>query len=396
MPWNPSDQNKDPWGRDKNKPQGGPPDLDAVFRQFKNKLMTAFGGKKGGAAGGSGTPVSVNGVPVFFSILIIIALLIVWGLSGIYIVSPADRAVVLRFGEYVRTVGPGPHWIPRFIESEKMVNVQRVSNFTYTSEMLTKDENIVSVTVTVPYRIVDAKNYLFNVVDPDASLEQATASALRQVVGHSTLDQLLTTGRQQIRDQVATQLRQIVESYHSGLLVTDVTLQPIKPPEPVTDAFDDVIKAREDQQSYINKADAYAKQVAAVADGQIARIMQEADAYQKEVVSGSKAATAGFLALLPEYQKNPTVTEARLYLSAMETILTKASKVFVDQKGSNQMFYLPLDKIMATTSQSSPPTAAATPEDNTQQQLAEMSSAIAAAGGNSATGRSGYPVRGGN
>lgn len=394
MPWNPSDQNKDPWGRDKNKPQGSPPDLDAVFRQFKNKLLAAFGGKNSGATGGgSGAADGGGGVRVFFAILIIIALLIVWGLSGIYIVSPADRAVVLRFGEYVRTVGPGPHWIPRFIESEKIVNVQRVSNFTYTSEMLTKDENIVSVTVTVPYRISDAKNYLFNVVDPNASLEQATASALRQVVGHSTLDQLLTTGRQQIRDQVATQLRHIIENYHSGLLVTDVTLQPIKPPEPVTDAFDDVIKAREDQQAYINKADAYAKQVAAVADGQIARIMQEAEAYQKEVVSGAKAATAGFLALLPEYQKNPAVTEARLYLGTMEAILTKASKVFVDQKGGNQMFYLPLDKIMSTTPQQTGASAtAATSEDNTQQQLAEMSNAIAAA----ATGRSGYPIRGGN
>ena len=281
MPWNPSDQNKDPWGRDKNKPQGGPPDLDAVFRQFKNKLQAAFGSKRGSPSPTSSNSGSPAGLPVFISGLIIVALLIIWALSGIYIVSPADRGVVLRFGQYVRTVGPGPHWIPRFIESEKIVNVQRVSNFAYTSEMLTKDENIVSVTITVPYRIADAKNYLFNVVDPDASLEQATASALRQVVGHSTLDQLLTTGRQLVRDQVATQLRQIIESYHSGLMVTDVTLQSIKPPDPVTDAFDDVIKAREDQQSYINKADAYAKQVSAVADGQIARIMQEAEAYQK-------------------------------------------------------------------------------------------------------------------
>ncbi len=391
MPWNPSDQNKDPWGRDKNKSQG-PPDLDAIFRQYKNKLLAIFGGKGSGSpTGGAG----VAGVPTFFITLIIIAILIIWALSGIYIVPPADRAVVLRFGQYRTTVGPGPHWIPHFIESKTLVNVQRVANFVYTSEMLTKDENIVSVTVTVQYRIEDANNYLFNVVSPDTSLEQATASALRQVVGHSTLDQLLTTGRQKVRDQVATQLQQIIASYHSGLLLTDVTLQSIKPPEAVTDAFDDVIKAREDQQSYINKADAYAKQVTAVAEGQIARIMQEAEASQKQVVSEAQAATAGYLALLPEYQKNPQVMEDRLYLSAMETILSKASKVFVDQKGGNPMFYLPLDKITGLIPAQSPPQAGGgTTYNENSQQMAEIGGSIAA--GNASTGRGSYPVRGGN
>lgn len=347
MPSSPSNQNKDPWSRDKTNSQG-PPDLDALLRQYKNKLLAALRGKKstgygtGNAFAGKG-----NGFMLGIAVLVVIA---VWALFGIFIVSPAERAVILRLGRYVETVGPGPHWIPLFIESKRLVNVQRVSNFKYEAEMLTKDENIVSVAVAVQYRVDNARDFLFNAVDPDTGLQQAIASALRQAVGHSTLDDLLTTGRQQVREQMAEQLRQILSNYHSGLLITDVTLQSIRPPEEVTDAFDDAVKAREDQQSYINKADAYAKQVTASAQGQIARLLQEAEANKRQVVLEAQANTAEYLALLPEYQKAPGIMRTRLYLSSMEKILSQTSKVLWDQKNGGPLLYLPLDKLTSPAS----------------------------------------------
>ncbi len=341
------DQKPDPWGRQSKKPEG-PPDLDVLIGKLKTTLLNALANKKSGGSGGRVPSMQTNVHPAaqnFFFILIAVVLLLIWVLSGIFIVSPAERAVITRFGKYVETVDSGPHWIPRLIESQQIVNVQRVSTYAYESQMLTKDENIVSVAVAVQYRINDAKEFLFNVVDPVRSLEQATASALRQVVGHNTLDDLLTTGRSEVREQVAKQLQDILGSYKAGISVTDVTLQSVKPPEAVTAAFDDAIKAREDQQAYVNKADAYANQVIAAAQGQVARILRQADAYKQEVVLEAQAATAGYLSLLPEYQAAPQVMRQRLYLTTMETILSQSSKVMLDQKNGNPLLYLPLDKL---------------------------------------------------
>jgi membrane protease subunit HflK len=335
-------QSKDPWGREK-KPQG-PPDLEEIFRKFKNKVLGRF--IKTNTSSNSDTRVNV-----YFGVMIGIALLILWALSGIFIVSPPERAVVVRFGKYITTLGPGPHWIPPFIESKRIVNIQNISNFAYASDMLTKDENIVFVSVVVQYRISDARNFLFNVVDPVGSLEQATASALRQAVGHNTLDDLLTVHRDAIRQQVAVQLQQIVNSYNTGLIVTDVTLQNVNAPEAVTAAFDDVIKAREDQKSYINQAKAYAKQVTANAQGQAARIAKEAEANQREAVLNAQGGVQGFLSLLPEYRASPETTRQRLYLSTMETILGQTNKVFIDQKSGTPLVYLPLDKMITAQNQ---------------------------------------------
>lgn len=340
-PENSMSQSKDPWGREK-KPQG-PPDLEEIFRKFKNKVLGRFNK--------AGTANSDTRVNVYFGVMIGIALLILWALSGIFIVSPPERAVVVRFGKYITTLGPGPHWIPRFIESKRIVNIQNISNFAYASDMLTKDENIVFVSVVVQYRISNARNFLFNVVDPVGSLEQATASALRQAVGHNTLDDLLTVHRDAIRQQVAVQLQQIVNSYKTGLIVTDVTLQNVNAPEAVTAAFDDVIKAREDQKSYINQAKAYAKQVTANAQGQAARIIKEAEANQREAVLNAQGGVQGFLSLLPEYRSSPETTRQRLYLSTMETILGQTNKVFIDQKSGTPLVYLPLDKMIAAQNQ---------------------------------------------
>lgn len=271
----------------------------------------------------------------------------IWFVSGIIIVAPAEQVIVKRFGAYATTYDPGVHWVARGIEQAQRVNVKQVYHFNFKDLMLTKDENIVSVELAVQYQTGDAKAFLFNVRNPVVSLQQATASALRQVIGHTTLDETLTTGRERVRQQVQEALVEIMNLYQAGIFITDVALQPAKPPEEVTVAFDDAIKAREDEQRYINEARAYAMKVQPVAEGKAARMVRAADAYRQKVVLDATANTADFLALLPEYTRSPEVTKDRLYLDAMEEVLTKTSKIYVDVKGGNNMLYLPLDKILA-------------------------------------------------
>lgn len=332
MSWD--DQDKDPNRKDDDLSKEFGTPIDHLIRTI-NKAM-----------GGKNNKHNSNNAAAYSLGLIFAVLIGIWVLSGIFIVSPAERAAITRFGKYTKTVGPGPHWVPRFIENYYTVNVQQIVPYTYTAEMLTKDENIVSVAVSVQYRVNDLRDYLFNVVKPRISLQQATASAMRQVIGNTILNEALTTGRGKVRDEVASQLRKTLELYSPGIEITDVTLQPVKPPEPVTPAFDDAIKAREDQQRYINKAQAYAKQVVAQAEGKSSRITQEANAYSKQVVLGAQADVAQYLAVLPIFEKAPKVTRERMYLGAMQTVFTNTSKIFVDVKGGNNILYLPLEKIL--------------------------------------------------
>ncbi len=326
-----------------------PPELDELLKKALSFITGKSAKRKDDSSSHSNSPKSEqNDFDLTWGIagLIFAVLAVLWVVAGIFVVSPAQRAVVLRFGQYTETVGPGPHWIPAMIDSEQKVNVQQVSNFNYSAEMLTTDENIVSVSLAVQYRIDFPKNYLFNVVDPVESLQQATASALRQVIGQTTLDDVLTTGRAQVRDEVAQLLNKMLVRYKTGILVTDVTLQPAKPPEEVTSAFDDAIKAREDEQRYINQAQAYAKKVIPVAQGQASRLTQEAQAYKTNVVLNAKANVASFLSILPEYQLAPVVTKDRIYLDAMQAVFGHSSKIFIDAKNGHNMLYLPLNQIM--------------------------------------------------
>lgn len=344
-----SNKNKDIWSKGPRREEG-PPDLDELLNKLQKKINNFFVRKVSRrkireVPFGTKTPKILTLRNILLVLLIAI---MVWVAFGIFIVSPAERAIILRFGKYNKTVGPGPHWVARFIESYNVINVQRVATFPYQAEMLTKDENIVSVAVAVQYRIDNVRDYLFNVVDPIESLQQATASALRQVVGHTTLDEILTTGRELVREQVLQQLTKILDYYHCGLIIADVTLQPAKPPEAVTEAFDDVNKAREDEQRYINEAKAYQQKVVPIAEGQAARILKEADAYQKKVILQAQADTAQYLALLPQYERAPNVTRERLYLSTIEEVLHNSSKILVDVKNAN-MLYLPLDKLFSST-----------------------------------------------
>lgn len=343
MGWNEPKKDKDPWNGKKQ-----PPDLDEALKKLgsilRKKLFISSSGRKTkrkntGDSGG-----------LLVSLLSIVAL-VLWALSGIFILGPADQAAILRFGKYVETVGPGPHWIPRFIYTKTVANVDRVMDYSYSAQMLTRDENLVSVSVAVQYKIDDLREYLFNVVDPEESLRQATSSALRQVVGITTLDQLITEGRDAWGASMQESLIKILELYKVGIKVVNVSPQPARAPENVQEAFDDAIKAQEDEKRFKEQARAYAAKVVPIADGNAKRIYAEANAYAEQVILRAKGDTAEFLALLPEYNKSPYVMQERMYLDTMQTILGKTTKLLVDGKSGN-MLYLPLDKIMQNLPQS--------------------------------------------
>lgn len=352
-----SDDN-DPWKRHKKRSEeGAPPNIDEIFGKLLKKLgqlekaqglkRQGKGEDAGNGNGGSLTPAVVGGS---FGIgLIVTILFLIWLLSGIFIISPAEQGVILRFGRYQKTVGPGPHWIPRLVKSVKVVNVQRISTFSYEADMLTKDENIVFVSLSVQFRIDEPRLFLFNVVNPVSSLQQATASTLRQVVGNNSLDEVLTTGRARIRNEVEQQLAAVLKPYQTGLLITDVNIQPARPPQEVTGAFDDAIKAREDEQRYINGARAYAEKVVLLAEGRASRTVREAMAFKEQVAFKAKADIAAYLALLPEYKRSPLVTKQRLYLETLESVLAHSNKVLVDEKGGNNLLYLPIDKLISAS-----------------------------------------------
>lgn len=342
MTWNEpgknQNDNKDPW-TGKSKPNNNtPPELDKLINDFIQKIGGVFGKRPSLPSTPSSHP------PKQLIFFIMGALFILWLLSGLFIVGPASKGVILRFGKYTEMVNPGLHWSPRFIDRVIIINEEKIASYSYEALMLTKDENIVSVAIAVQYRISNARDYLFNVVNPQESLQQATASALRQVIGHTNLDDVLTSGREKIRQQVQVILREIMNTYHTGLLVTDVTIQPAKAPEEVKEAFDDAIKAQEDEQRIVNQAESYAMQVEPIAKGQAQRLLADAKAYKQQVVLRAQGETVRFTALLPQYQKSATLLKTRLYFDALETILAGHSKIFLDTQ-SNQMLYLPLDKL---------------------------------------------------
>ncbi len=352
MSWNePGGDKKDPWsGR---KDENGPPDLDEVIRSFQEKLGGIFGG---GSGGGNSEGGSLKGLGFLAA-----GAAVLWGLSGFYIVDEGRRGVVTRFGAYAETTQPGLNWrIPSPIDKVQIVDVQNVQvvEVGYRSGgrqgagsvprealMLTKDENIVDIRLAVQYQVKDAKNYVFNVLNPTATLKQVTESAERGVIGHNTMDFVLTEGRSEIVAEIQKEIQKVMDSYESGILITTVNLQDAQPPEQVQGAFEDAIKAREDEQRYINEAQAYANEVVPVARGAASRKMQEAEAYQESMIAKATGEVSRFSQLLTEYKKAPKVTRQRMYLESMENVLANTSTVMVDVKGSNNMMYLPLDKI---------------------------------------------------
>lgn len=348
MAWNEpgGSGDKDPWG---NRGNQGPPDLDEVFKNFQKKFGSLFGGK-GGRGGGrrSGTG---SGGTIGIAIVIAIVMLF-WMATGFYKIEEAERGIILRFGKHVDTTQSGLHWHwPTPIESVTKVDITRVTPVPLRATMLTQDENIVDIEGTIQYQIADPTSYLFNVRIPEVSLTQAAESALRESIGKSKMDYVITEGRGQIAFQVQELIQQILDSYGTGMRVIKVNILNAKPPEAVKDAFDDVTQAREDEVRLINEAEAYRNEVLPKARGAAARLREEADGYNKEVTARAEGEADRFTQLLHEYEQAPRVTRDRLYLDMMESVLGNSSKVLVDIEGNNNLLYLPLDKLMSRSTE---------------------------------------------
>ncbi len=343
MAWNEPGGNgnkpRDPWGGGNQ----GPPDLDAALRQLRDKIAGIFGGGGSGGSSGGGFGVAL-GSGLILGIVVIIA--IAWALMGFYTIDQQERGVVLRLGKYHDTVMPGLQWNPPLIDDVTVVNVTRVNNVTFREQMLTEDENIVEVNLSVQYVIQNAENYVLRVRNPERSLTNATESALRHVVGGSSMDYVLTDGRTQLAIDVRVKLQSFLDYYQTGIRVSKINIDDAKPPTEVQAAFDDVIKAREDEERVKNEAQAYANAVIPEARGGAQRQIEEATGYKEQVIAQADGDASRFTALLGEYQKAPEVTRQRLYLETIELVMQNTTKVMVDVQGGNNMLYLPLDKIM--------------------------------------------------
>jgi membrane protease subunit HflK len=357
MAWNePGNNEKDPWKNKGGKNQG-PPDLDDLLKDIGNKFGGIFGGNKSGD--GTGKNFSSIGIMV-----VLIVAILGYAFAGFFTIKEAEKGIVLRFGQYAGTVEPGLRWKWTFAERIIPVDMQTTRNLPSSGFMLTKDENVVRVEMQIQYRVVNARNYIFSVTNADESLSESLDSALRYVVGHSKMDDILTSGREAVRQAVWKELEEIIEPYNLGLIVVDVNFKDARPPEEVKDAFDDAIAAQEDEVRFLREAEAYARGIEPRARGRVKRLEQEAFAYKAQILLDAEGDVARFNKLLPEYQAAPEVTRQRMYLTSMEKVYSNTSKVMVDVDGGNNMIYLPLDKIMQQQSSSQRATQQSAPAIN--------------------------------
>ena len=337
MNWD--NQDKDPWGG-----KNDAPDFDDLLKKFSSvlgaKKATSSNGSGSGGGGGSKLSSSRIFLYAFF------AFLIVYASQCIYQLDASERAVILRLGKFHEEQSEGLNFRLAGIDDRYIENVSLTRRYTQTNSMLTKDENIVDVTVSAQYRIANLKDFVLNVKDPEGSLRNAIESALRHVVGDNTLDQTLTVGRENIAFDVQTRLQTYLDSYQTGLLVQQVNIEKTDPPSAVKDAFDDVVAAREDKERLQNEAERYALSIVPEARGQAQARIRQAEGYKLEVVANAEGEVARFTNLLEEYSKAPEVTRDRLYLDALQSVLSNSTKVMVDVEGGNNLLYLPLDKIM--------------------------------------------------
>jgi membrane protease subunit HflK len=353
MAWNePGGNNqgdKDPWG---NKNDQGPPDLDEAFKKLQNNLSQMFGGKSGGSGGsGGGSSLKMNSGMI--GGLIILAI-VGWALSGVYTLDEKERGVVLRLGKVNDEILlPGLHWNPPIIDRVMFESVTDVKSIQHNSEMLTEDENIVKVNMQVQYVVSDVREYLLRVSNPVQSLYQATESALRHEVGSALMNDVLTSGRAELGFKVKDRIQTYMNRYTTGIEVTQVVIDETAPPDAVRAAFDDVIKAREDEVRAKNEATAYANQVVPEARGEAQRLVEQALGYKERVIARARGDAARFNALYAEYELAPEVTRERLYLDTMEAVMSNSTKVMVDVEGGNNLLYLPLDKLINQTQNNS-------------------------------------------
>lgn len=336
-------QSENGWGaRDNKNQEQSPPDIEEVFNNLLKKL--GGGNKKGGSNNTSPNMPSFN-LGKILPIAVVIGG-IIWGASGFYTIKEAERGVTLRFGEFHSIVQPGLNWKPTFIDKVIPVNVEQVRELKTQGAMLTKDENMVKVEMTVQYRVQNPEKYLFSVSNADNSLGQATDSALRYVIGHMTMNDVLTTGRAVVREDTWKALNDIIKPYDMGLEVIDVNFQSARPPEEVKDAFDDAIKAQEDEQRYIREAEAYAREKEPIARGDAQRIVEEATAYKDRVVLDAQGEVERLQRLLPEFKAAPDLLKERLYIQTMEKVMANTPKVMLDSNNGNNLTVLPLEQLM--------------------------------------------------
>ncbi|EWG98793.1 FtsH protease activity modulator HflK [Halomonas sp. BC04] len=324
----------------------GPPDLDEALKKFQDKLNSMLGGRGGkggggkGGKGGSGKPRNILALP---GLLLVIALAI-WGASGFYLVDQAERGVVLRFGKFQDVVTPGLHWNPPLIDDVRMVNVTRVRSLTQSQAMLTRDENIVEVEISAQYQVNNPRDFVLNVRNPQLSIENALDSALRHVVGGTDMIEILTSGREILGSSVASRLQSYLDSYGTGIRLQTINIESTSAPGPVIDAFDDVIRAREDRQRTINEGMAYANAIIPAAQGQAQRLVEQGQGYRESVVAEAQGQANRFNALLVQYRNAPDIMRERLYLDAIADVFGKTPKVLIDVSDETPLMYLPLDQ----------------------------------------------------
>lgn len=350
------------WGRNND----GPPDLDEMLRQFSRKLNGLFG-RGGGSRNQPGEP---GGNAMVMMVLGLIA--IIWVATGFYIVNQGSRGVVLRFGKYVETTMPGPHWHwPYPIEGVDVVNMEQVRTLEVgyrtsadgassrnrelrESLMLTDDENIIDLQFAVQYNLKSPEDFLFynrdaENQDGEQMVRGSAETAIREIVGKSKMDFVLYEGREEVAVLAKKLMQEILDRYKSGINIVNVTMQNAQPPEQVQAAFDDAVKAGQDLERQKNEGQAYANDVIPKARGTAARLLEEAEGYKMRVVNEAQGDASRFTQVLAQYEKAPVVTRQRLYLDAQEKILSSVSKVVVDQKGGSNLLYLPLDKLIAAS-----------------------------------------------
>ncbi len=331
MSWNESGNGKDPWKRDDE-----PTDLDQMVQNWQRKLSSITGG-----GGGNANPNAAGGW------LLLVLLVVAWLFTGLYRIDEAERGIVQRFGAYAGTTLPGLHWhIPYPVETVDVVNTNAVDNYSFDTEILTADEQYVSVRMVVQFRRTDPVAYSFEVENPELTLQDVTESALREVVGTSSLEVLVTERRDEIAPRTQTILQTTLDSYQTGIEITSISLEDLDYPEAVQLAVDDTQKARNDSDRFVLEADTYAQDLIPRANGRAARIIQDAEAYRDRVIADAEGAAARFTALLTEYEKAPRVTRDRLYIEAVEEVYGNSNKVILDSQGSGNLLYLPIDKLV--------------------------------------------------
>jgi membrane protease subunit HflK len=346
------------WGRKGGGGGGrdGPPDLDELWRNFNQRLSGMFGRRGGGSAGGEPPNARQLGGGLGLLLFLILA---VWLASGFYIVDESQRGIVLTFGKYSKTAGPGLQWrFPYPFQSHELVNLTQLRTIEVgyrnnvktrvlrESLMLTDDENIIDIQFAVQYLVKDPEDYLFNVRRPDEVVMQVAESAFRETVGRSSMDFVLYEGREQIAAAAQKLMQEILDRYKTGVAISRVTMQNAQPPEQVQAAFDDAVKAKQDQERQKNEGQAYYNDVVPRARGAASRLTEEANGYRQRVVANAEGEAARFRQVLAEYSKAPQVTRERMYLDAVQQVLASTTKVMVDARANGNLLFLPFDKIM--------------------------------------------------